>query len=70
MHQNTANKLNPRTSSPIITGEHLYADAINTILASASRELLIFDQDLSHGDFSSLQKYDLFQKVLFHNPNS
>lgn len=70
MHQDTINKLNPRTSSPIITGEHLYAEAINTILISASRELLIFDQDLSHGEFSSLRKYDLFQKFLCHNPNS
>ena len=48
----------------IIVGEHLYADAINLILANAKHELLIFDQDLSHGDFASLQKYELLQQFL------
>ena len=54
----------------IILGEQLYADAINIILASAQNELLIFDQDLSHGDFASTQKYDLFQQFLSTNPNA
>lgn len=54
----------------IIVGEHLYSEAINIILASAQHELLIFDQDLSHGDFASLQKYDLFQQFLSKNANS
>lgn len=54
----------------IIVGERLYAEAINIILASAEHELLIFDQDLSHGDFSSKQKYDLFQQFLNKSPSS
>jgi hypothetical protein len=54
----------------IIVGERLYAEAINIILASAEHELLIFDQDLSHGDFSSKQKYDLFQQFLSKSPSS
>lgn len=54
----------------IIVGERLYAEAINIILASAEHELLIFDQDLSHGDFSSKQKYDLFQQFLSKSPGS
>lgn len=58
------------TPNQILTGEHLYSEAINTILASAHRELLIFDQDLSRGDFSSVAKFELFQQFLSNNPNS
>lgn len=54
----------------ILTGERLYAEAIDIILANASNELLIFDQDLSHGDFSSLRKYTLLQAFLANNINS
>ncbi len=54
----------------IIVGEHLYAEAINLILASAERELLIFDQDLSHGDFASKQKYELLQQFLNKSPSN
>nr|MBA3696314.1 hypothetical protein [Methylotenera sp.] len=36
----------------ILVGERLYAEAINIILANAKTKLLIFDQDLSHGDFA------------------
>ena len=52
------------TPNQILVGERLYADAINIILANAENELLIFDQDFSHGDFDSLQKYDLLQQFL------
>jgi hypothetical protein len=48
----------------ILVGERLYANAINIILANAENELLIFDQDFSHGDFASLRKYELFQQFL------
>ncbi|OGV78094.1 MAG: hypothetical protein A3I83_08390 [Methylotenera sp. RIFCSPLOWO2_02_FULL_45_14] len=54
----------------IIEGEHLYSDAINIILANAQRELLIFDQDLSHGGFASVQKYALIQQFLSQNITS
>lgn len=57
-------------SDQIMVGEHLYGEAINLILASAERELLIFDQDLSHGDFSSKQKHDLFQQFLNKSPSN
>ena len=52
----------------IMTGEQIYSEAINIILASAERELLIFDQDLSHGDFASKQKCELFQQFLNKSP--
>ncbi len=54
----------------IMTGEHLYAEAINIILASAERELLIFDQDLSHGDFANKQKFELIQQFLNKSPSN
>lgn len=54
----------------IMTGEQAYSEAINLILASAERELLIFDQDLSHGDFASKQKFELFQQFLNKSPNN
>lgn len=54
----------------IMVGEYLYSDAINIILASAERELLIFDQDLSHGDFASKQKFELFQTFLNKSPSN
>ncbi len=54
----------------ILSGERLYAEAINIILANAQNELLIFDQDLSHGDFASLEKHELLQSFLAGNLNS
>ncbi len=51
----------------IIVGEQLYNEAINFILENAQRELLIFDQDLSHGDFASLEKYNLLYRFLNAN---
>lgn len=54
----------------IIVGEHLYSDAIDFVLASAQQELLIFDQDLSHGNFTSLKKYTLLQEFLSTNITS
>jgi hypothetical protein len=54
----------------IIVGEQLYAEAINIILAGAQRELLIFDQDFSHGDFASKQKYELFLLFLNKSPSN
>ncbi len=54
----------------ILIGERLYADAISIVLANAQNELLIFDQDLSHGEFASLQKYALFQQFLSKNVTS
>ena len=54
----------------ILVGEDLYAEAINIILSSAEHELVIFDQDLSHGDFASNQKLNLFQQFLNKSPDS
>jgi len=60
---------NDHTLAPnrIITGEHLYSDAISLILANAKSKILIFDQDLSRGNFASLEKFNLLQKFLTEN---
>lgn len=58
------------TPNQIVIGERLYAEAINLVLASTQHELLIFDQDLSHGDFASIQKYDLIQQFLSKSAGS
>ena len=68
MPTNTTNS--ELTPGPILVGEHLYSEAINIILASAERELLIFDQDLSHGEFSSKRKAELFQQFLNKSPSN
>lgn len=54
----------------ILVGERLYSEAINIILANAHHELLIFDQDLTHGDFTSVQKYELLREFLSKDINS
>ncbi|MDI1309750.1 MAG: hypothetical protein PSV17_10010 [Methylotenera sp.] len=67
----TINNINIElTPDQVIVGEHLYAEAINLILATAEHELLIFDQDLSHGDFASKQKHELFQQFLNKSPSN
>lgn len=48
----------------IIVGEHLYNEAIKLIIQSAKHELLIFDQDLKLGGFSSPAIYELLQQFL------
>lgn len=57
----TADELIPDT---ILIGEKLYADAIKLVLSQAQQSLLIFDQDLSRGDFASVQTYDLLNAFL------
>ncbi len=51
----------------IILGEQLYSEAVNLILKSAQHKLLIFDQDLSHGNFASLEKSIFLQTFLSAN---
>jgi len=54
----------------IIVGEHLYNEAIKLIIQSAEHELLIFDQDLKLGEFSSLATYELLQQFLSQHVTS
>lgn len=61
---NSNAKLEP---NKIISGEQLYNEAISLILKRAQHKLLIFDQDLSHGNFASLEKSGLFHNFLSTN---
>lgn len=54
----------------ILVGERLYTNAIDIVLSHARQELLIFDQDFSHGGFASLAKYTLLERFLSHSPTS
>jgi hypothetical protein len=54
----------------IITGEHEYIRAQNLVIEQAENELLIFDQDLTHGDFASLTRYELLNDFLSANLHS
>ncbi|NOU24288.1 MAG: hypothetical protein HOO90_01980 [Methylotenera sp.] len=67
INKDISNELIP---GQLIVGEKLYAEAIDIILASAQRELLIFDQDLSYGDFASKQKYELLRAFLNKSPSN
>jgi hypothetical protein len=51
----------------IILGERNYEAALDLVIASAQDELLIFDQDFAHGDFASLQRFELLQDFLSKN---
>lgn len=61
---------NEIAQNQILFGEKLYVEAINIVLAKAEYTLKIFDQDLSRGDFASLQKYELLRNFLNKNATS
>ncbi len=48
----------------VIIGERDYAQALDAVIAQASNELCIFDQDFGKGDYASLQRYDLIHAFL------
>lgn len=54
-------------SNTIILGERNYEAALNLVIARAENELLIFDQDFVHGDYASLQRFELIQAFLNKN---
>jgi hypothetical protein len=51
----------------ILLGERNYEAALELVIASAEKELLIFDQDLKHGDYTSLKRYELISDFLSKN---
>jgi len=61
---------NKLVQNQILIGEKLYAEAIHIVLENAKHTLRIFDQDLSRGDFSSLQTYDLLRAFLSKSATS
>lgn len=51
----------------ILLGERNYEAALELVIASAEKELLIFDQDFKHGDYVSLKRYELISDFLSKN---
>jgi hypothetical protein len=60
----TNTELKPNT---VLLGERNYEAALNLVIAQAQHSLQIFDQDLSRGDFASLQRFELIQAFLAKN---
>jgi hypothetical protein len=56
--------LKPNT---ILLGERNYEAALDLIIASAERELLIFDQDFTNGDYASLKRFEIINTFLSKN---
>jgi hypothetical protein len=56
--------LKPNT---ILLGERNYEAALNYVITSAEKELLIFDQDFKHGDYASLRRFELISDFLSKN---
>lgn len=48
----------------ILVGEREYAMSLNIVIAAARSQLLIFDQDFSTGDFTSLKRFNLINDFL------
>jgi hypothetical protein len=63
----TNTELKPNT---VLLGERNYDAALALVIAKAQNELLIFDQDLSHGNYASLQCVELIQQFLSATPLS
>ncbi len=57
-------------ANSIILGERNYEAALDLVIARATDELLIFDQDLSHGNYVSQQRLELIQHFLSARPLS
>ncbi len=62
-----AAELMPNT---VVTGERNYDAALNLVIAAASHELLIFDQDFAKGDFASLNRFKLLHDFLNKSANN
>ncbi len=54
----------------IILSEQAYIEALDTVIAAAKQQLLIFDQSLSVGDFNSIHRYELLKTFLNKSPTS
>ena len=55
------------TPNTIILGERNYAAALDSVIAQAKSELLIFDQDFERGDYTNLKRFELLFDFLSKN---
>ena len=51
-------------------GERNYSAALNLVIARATTELLIFDQDFRQGDYASVHRFKLIEQFLNKAPFS
>lgn len=54
----------PLIPNAVLIGERNYALALDTVIAEASSDICIFDQDFAKGDYASLKRYDLIHAFL------
>ena len=58
------------TPNSVILGERNYSAALDLVIARATTELLIFDQDFKHGDYASASRFALIKRFLNAKPLS
>jgi len=58
------------TPDSIIFGEREYAKVLDLVIAEAQQQLLIFDQDFSHGDYACIQRFNLIHDYLNKSPTN
>lgn len=61
MAEISTNELTPNVT---LDGEQAYQAAIDLVIENAQRELLIFDQDLAKGGYSSLKRFEAIRVFL------
>ena len=54
----------------VVLGERDYSAALNAVIARATTELLIFDQDFRQGDYASAHRFILIEQFLKDAPLS
>lgn len=52
------------TPDSVILGEQAYVEALDLVIASATSQLSIFDQNLALGDYASIKRYDALHTFL------
>ena len=60
-------ELKPNT---VILGERNYSAGLDLVIARATNELLIFDQDFMRGDYTTLHRFELIKQFLSNKPLS
>ena len=60
-------ELKPNT---VILGERNYSAGLDLVIARATNELLIFDQDFMRGDYTTLHRFELIKQFLSDAPLS
>ncbi len=57
-------------TNTVLIGERDYAQALDIVIAQATSELCIFDQDFGKGDYASIKRYNLLHAFLKENEHA